>query len=321
MIRKPAAVTLLLACSFVFCNGIAHAPAFGAELQRVRIAYSSRSNSATPQYLAQTRGFFTAEDLQVELIQMNPRFGAMAVVNGDVTFVTSFVSSFRGILQGVPIKLVLVDLKKGPYFVMTRPEIKDVQSLKGKKIGISTVRGTDQLVAEEMLRAKGFDPRLLQPVSIGEAPVRMQALVSGAVDVIAVAPPHDLLLQKMGFNAVAGPPEVGWPSSGMFASDRLLRDNPALVRRTVRALLRARQFVLGHREETLKIMQQWLPQPADIAAHSYDLELKNLAADGQMSDEELENLIARLGEKKRPLDEVRDFTPVRQALKELASGK
>ena len=39
--------------------------------------------------------------------------------------------------------------------------------------------------------------------------------------------------------------------------------------------------------------------------------------DGQMTDAEMESLIDRLGEKKRPLDEVRDFNPVRQAIKEL----
>ena len=32
-----------------------------AEPQRVRIAYASRSNSATPQYLAQSKGFFKAD--------------------------------------------------------------------------------------------------------------------------------------------------------------------------------------------------------------------------------------------------------------------
>jgi hypothetical protein len=31
----------------------------------------------------------------------------------------------------------------------------------------------------------------------------------------------------------------------------------------------------------------------------------------------MESFIDRLGDKKRPLDEVRDFSPVRQALKEL----
>jgi len=33
----------------------------------------------------------------------------------------------------------------------------------------------------------------------------------------------------------------------------------------------------------------------------------------------MESLIERLGEKKRPLDDVRDFNPVRQAIKELAA--
>jgi len=70
-------------------------------LQRVRIAYASRSDSAMPQYVAQDKGFFKAAGLETELIQMNPRIGATAVVNGDVTFATPFVSTFRGTVQGL----------------------------------------------------------------------------------------------------------------------------------------------------------------------------------------------------------------------------
>jgi hypothetical protein len=40
-----------------------------------------------------------------------------------------------------------------------------------------------------------------------------------------------------------------------------------------------------------------------------------------MTDAEVESLIERLAEKRRPLDEVRDFTPARQAMKELETGK
>jgi hypothetical protein len=68
-------------------------------------------------------------------------------------------------------------------------------------------------------------------------------------------------------------------------------------------------------------MLKSLPQPQEVASRSYDLELKALAKDGQMTDSEMESLIERLGEKKRPLDEVRDFSPVRQALKELEGNK
>ena len=88
-----------------------------------------------PLYMALQKGYFKAEGLEVEIIQMNPRLGATAVVNGDVSFATPFTSTFRGILQGFPMKLVFIHLKKGPYYVMVRPDIKEVQQLKGKKLG------------------------------------------------------------------------------------------------------------------------------------------------------------------------------------------
>ena len=292
-----------------------------AQTQKIRIAYSSRSNTITPFYVAASKGFFREEGLEVELIQVSPRLGALAVMNGDVAFTTSFTSTFRGILQGVPLKLILVALKKGMYFLVVRPEIKDVQDLKGKKLGVATIRGTDQLVAEELLRSKGLNPALVQQLVIGETPLRAQALVAGVVQVVSLSPPHDLMLQQMGYKVLAGPPEVGLPASGLFTSDRLLKENPLAVKRTLRALIKANRFISDNRQETIAVMLKWLPQSQEVAARSYDVELEALTKDGQMTDAEMESLIARLGEKKRPLDEVRDFSPVRQALKELEANR
>ena len=288
-----------------------------AQTQKIRIAYSSRSNTVTPFYVAASKGFFEEEGLDVELIQVSPRLGAMAVMNGDVSFTTSFTSTFRGILQGLPLKLVSVALKKGAYFLVVRPEIKDVQELKGKKLGVATVRGTDSLVAEELLRSKGFNPALLQQLVIGDTALRAQALIAGAVQVVSLSPPHDLLLKNMGYKILAGPPEVGLPASGLFTSDRLLKENPAAVKQTLRALVKANRFITDNRQETVAVMRKWLPQSQEVANRSYDVELKALEKDGQMTDAELNSLIDRLGEKKRPLDEVRDFNPMRQAIEEL----
>jgi ABC-type nitrate/sulfonate/bicarbonate transport system substrate-binding protein len=172
-----------------------------------------------------------------------------------------------------------------------------------------------------MLQAKGFNPNMLQAVAIGDGPVRMQALVSGAVEAICVAPPHDLMLKKMGYPALAGPPEVGLPSAGMLTSDRLIKENPQVVRRTLKALLKSHLYILENRQETIQTLIKWLPQPLDIAEHSYDNELKTLSRDGTMTDAEVEAIIARVGEKKRPLDEVRDFSFARQAMKEIEAGR
>jgi NitT/TauT family transport system substrate-binding protein len=225
-----------------------------AETQKIRIAYSSRSNTVTPLYVAADKGFFREEGLEVELIQVSPRLGAMAVMNGDVSFTTSFTSTFRAILQGVPLKLVLVALKKGIYYLVSRPEIKDVQELKGKKLGMATIRGTDSIVADELLRSKGFNPALLQQIVIGDTSLRAQALMAGVVQVVSLSPPHDLLLKNMGYNILAGPPEVGLPASGLFTSNRLLKENPQAVNRTLRAVVRANRFIAENRQETINVM-------------------------------------------------------------------
>ncbi|HEX9453958.1 MAG TPA: ABC transporter substrate-binding protein [Candidatus Binatia bacterium] len=317
LIRKAQVISTLLS-PLVMLGQI-----YGADAPlRVQIAYASRTNSVAPEFIAQANGFVKAEGLEVELIQMNPRLGATALANGDVWFTNAFTSTFRGILQGFPLKLVLIHQKKTPYFLMVRPEIKDGQQLKGKKLGVSTIRGSDHLVAEELMQSKGFNPAQIQAVAIGESGVRMQALVAGAIDATAVSSPHDFMLRRRGFNALAGPPELGVPGAGMFTSDRLLRENPQAIKGMLKALLRAHQQILDNKPETLRAMLKWLPQQsAEVAEHAYENELKSITRDGLMTDAEVNGLINRFGEKKRPLDEVRDFSLARQAWKEIESGR
>jgi NitT/TauT family transport system substrate-binding protein len=293
-----------------------------AQTQKIRISLSSRSNTNTSYYVAQARGIFKEEGLEVEFVQINPRLGAMAVLNGDVTFTTSFVSTFRGIVQGLPMKTVFILLKKGTYYLMVRPEIiKNIQDLKGKKLGVTAVNGGDHIIGKELLRSNGVDPSLVQATAVGDPSLRFQAVLSGLVEAVSVPPPYDLTLERQGLKAIAGPPEVGVPSSGLFAADRLLKENPQILKSTIRALLKANRFIEENRQETLRIMAQYVPQPLEIAARSYDVELKALAKDGTMTDAEIEGQMERLADKKRPLDEIRDFSFARQALKELEAGK
>ena len=293
-----------------------------AQMQKVRVSISSRSNTSVPYYVAVSRGFFRDEGMDVEIIQANPRLGVMALMNGDVSFTGTFVSTVRGILSGFPLKIVLVAFKKGVYYLIAHPSVKDIQDLKGKKLGVSSIRGSDHLVAEELLRSKGLNPALMQPVVLGDTSVRLQSVITGAVEVTTLSPPHDLMAQKAGVKVLAGPPEIGMPASGMITSERLIKENPAFVRRGVRAILRANRFIDENRAETIKVLLQWVKQTPEIAARSYDVELKSILRDGTMTDGEMESFIDRLGnEKKRSIDEVRDFSFVRQVWKELESAR
>lgn len=285
------------------------------QTQKIRISYSSRSNSVTPFQLAAIKGFYKEEGLDVELIQVNPRLGAMAVINGDLNFTTTFGSTLRGVLQGLPIKFVAVSVKKSEHFLVTRRDIKDVQGLKGKKIAVSTLLGTDQIAAEEIMRSKGFNPALVQPIGVGDAPLRAEALRTGLVDASSISSPHDMILKDEGFNVLGGPEDVKYalPTSGVAVSVKFLQEKPQVVKQFLRALLKAHRFVFENRPETIQIMMRWLSQTPEVAAHSYQLEIVSLARNGEITDFEWE----RLTEGKKPLAEVRDFTLLRQAQKEL----
>ena len=93
-----------------------------AQPTKIRISYSSRSNSITPFHLAVQKGFFAEEGMEVELIQANPRLGASAVLNGDLDFTTTFGSTLRGIVGGYPLKFVAVSVRKSDHFLLARPE-------------------------------------------------------------------------------------------------------------------------------------------------------------------------------------------------------
>jgi NitT/TauT family transport system substrate-binding protein len=309
-------VTISCSLLIVFILALANpGAAFSAQAQKVRLSYSSRSNSVTPFQVAAVKGFFKEEGLDVEMIQVNPRLGAMAVMNGDLDFTSTFGSTLRGVLQGLPLKFVAVSVKKSEHFLVARRDIKDVSELKGKKIAVSTLLGTDQIAAEEILRSKGFNPTLLQPLAVGDAPLRAQALRTGLVDASSISSPHDLLLKDEGFNVLGGPEDVKYalPTSGLAVSHRFLQEKPQLIKQLLRALLKGHRFIFENRQETVNIMTRWLSQSPEMAEHSYQLSLVSLARNGEITDYEWE----RLTEGKKPLADVRDFTLLRQAQKEL----
>src|SRR5258706_2396315 len=127
MKRHPGMMICHRVIIFSFALLSAMAPlARGAETPpKVRIAYASRSSSAMPQYMAVQKGFFKAEGLDVEIIQMNPRLGATAVVNGELAFSTPLTRTFPGVRHGFSMQLGFIHVKKGPDYVIVRAEIRD----------------------------------------------------------------------------------------------------------------------------------------------------------------------------------------------------
>ena len=86
-----------------------------------------------------------------------------------------------------------------------------------------------------------------------------------------------------------------------------------MLRRTIRALLKANRFLEANRDETIRIMTQVCAAIIEIARRVPTMSSSRRCKDGTMTDAEIEGQMERLADKKRPLDEIRDFSFARQA--------
>jgi ABC-type nitrate/sulfonate/bicarbonate transport system substrate-binding protein len=311
---------LLIATGFCLPAG-----SFAAQEEKVIISYSSRDFSILPAQIAITKGFFREEGLDPIMVQMRPPVAGPALMNGEIHYTSTFGSMLNAIMQGMPAKLLAVMTEKPPYYIVARPGINSVMELRGKKIAAQQRGLSDRVSAEAILESKGIDLKDVQFVTIsGDLPVRMAVLTSGLADAVCLQPPGPVLLERDGYRIIAGPNDVkvGSPTMGMTATSKRLAEKRAEVKKLLRALVRGLRFVKERREETVAIMAQWLVLKPDIAAKSYDLILPGFSQDGYLSDATMQAIIdlrvQTLGlPRPASLDQVRDFSVVREVQKEL----
>jgi ABC-type nitrate/sulfonate/bicarbonate transport system substrate-binding protein len=298
---------------------------FGAQDEKVIISYSSRDFSFLPGHVAVAKGFFKDEGLDPVMVQMRPPIAAPALTAGEIHYTTTFGSTLNAIMQGVPLRMLAVITEKSPYYIVARPGIKSVTELRGKKIAAQQRGLSDRVMAEAILEAKGVDLKDVQFVTIsGDLPVRMSVLTSGLVDAVCLLPPGPVLLEKDGYRIIAGPNDVklGVPTNGLTTTNLRLAEKRVEVKKVIRAMIRGLRFVRERRDETIPIMAQWLSQKPDVAARSYDLIIAGFSQDGTTSDATWQALIdSRVQTVGLPrpssLDQVRDFTLLREVQKEL----
>jgi ABC-type nitrate/sulfonate/bicarbonate transport system substrate-binding protein len=147
-----------------------------------------------------------------------------------------------------------------PYYLVAQPNIKKAEDLRGK-IGGNHIAGTTAEFALKVgLKKIGFDP--LKDVNlrvIGGSIERMVALQKRIVDFTVVTEAGKAMAEKLGYPTVVDMValKIPFPQNGIFTSTKLIRDNPDLVRRYMRAYVEAIHFYKTHKEDTIKSMRKY----------------------------------------------------------------
>src|SRR4030095_4321274 len=103
-----------------------------AQLKKVRLAIPTFDIVTLPLKMAQTKGFYQKEGLELEIILVTGSLGVPAVLGNSVHFTTASGSILAAAARGVPVKLVSIITTKPTFDLISDPKIQSFPQLKGK---------------------------------------------------------------------------------------------------------------------------------------------------------------------------------------------
>jgi NitT/TauT family transport system substrate-binding protein len=152
--------------------------------ERARAGYSGISGYQVPLWLGVDLGLFKKYGLNLEPILF--RGGAEsthALTGGEIQFdVVAPQPHIAADLSGAEIIIIGTYFNKHTYSVVARSGIRSPQELRGKKIGVLSVVGLNQIVVATALRHWGVEEKSVTLIRTGGSRDRLTALQNGLID-------------------------------------------------------------------------------------------------------------------------------------------
>lgn len=259
-----------------------------AQLKKIYFSTTSIAVTELQFRIAQMKGFYREEGLDIETLLIRGSVGMQALIGGSVDYASAAGSIIAAGVRGMPVKLVLIVNSKPQFDLVGQPDLKSVQQLKGKVVGISSRGGAVDLLTQLILTKHGLTPNKdVTSIVIGTPEELATALRTGRIAACLLSPPRQLILYREGFSRLAysGDYMATYPSGGVGATDEKIKNNPAEVLAFVRASLRGLQFYSQHRDEAIDLIVKYLGvKDRSLAGEVYDLHLSRLGGLSYLDD-------------------------------------
>ncbi len=219
---------------------------------------------AAPIYIAFEKGFFAEEGFDVTLISANAEARKIGLNNGTIPIINGDFQFFPSIENDVKVKVV-DGLHNGciKFLVPKDSPINGAKDLRGLKIGVDEIGGTPHQVASVWLEKNGISAKPedgeVQFLPFDDGNLEVEALNKGEIDVAALWDPFGSVQEKTGkykviFDLSTEPTFAGKYCCFLYASDKLLNEEPEKIAALLRAYRKSQNWIAENPDEAVQLI-------------------------------------------------------------------
>lgn len=298
------------------------------QAKNVKVAIPSHDLTAIAFIAAAEKGYYREEGLDVELILMSAPIATLALVGGNVDFSVAAASALNSAVRGAPLRFLFHTYYRPLYWIYSKPEIREVPGLRGKRVGISGIGSGPYYLLLEVLRKHGLEGgRDVVIATTGTQSSSYSALVSGAVDATMLTPPWTFMAQEGGLRELISFLEEDLIAlqSAIVVREALLQSDPAMVEKFMRGTVKGLLHARANRSSMIPLVAQLMKRKEDVAARTYDLYRSAMTPDGTVSKELQKGFFAAVVKRMQlkespPLEKIVDYSLAQRVRAELEAA-
>jgi len=261
---------------------------------KVIVSYPSKSITNFPILeTGQRRGFYQRENLSINAVYMRGGIDIKALLTGDADFGTGSTTAVTAFVAGAPLRVVMSMNAFVDQALYAQPKYKNLAQLKGQSIGSLNPGGLVDTLLRKIIVQNGLSPeRDFIILNMGGTPERFAALKSGTLTASMLSAPHSLRAEKDGFTRIAVTRDyLDVPGTAFVAHADKIKKQPQMIKRFLRASLRAMNFIRDNRADTTQMIVREFGMDQEIAGLAYKQLLELLSTDGKNRVEGYQMLI------------------------------
>ena len=230
--------------------------------EKLRIGYAARAVAHSVPFVAKEAGFFSEEGIDAEVVRTAGSIAPMALIANEVDLAIMSAYLMIPVSERNRDIVMLGGFSRYASMVLVaRPEIKSPQDLKGKIVGIQRPGDAYEKSLRFGLRHLGLDAdKDVTMLALGTNDVMWGALQTGRVAATILSPPGTLFARKAGMNLMVDLTDLKLEYQGSTITTRrsLVKKNPALATRALRAIVKGVHLFKTRKEDTVRILGKFL---------------------------------------------------------------